>query len=305
MPPASQELSDDQVSPVPPAGGSRRDTALNTAGPAIEVVTGDGGPGPYARAWADIRDGFEDWRLWLMLGWQDIRQRYRRTLIGPFWLTISLGFLVGMLGTLYGVLFGRPLEIYIPHVALGFIAWQFIASSVTDGCNGFIGSESFLKQVQVPFTSHIYRTVWRNLIIMAHNFVVYLVVAAVFGIWAGFASLLIIPGLVLTAATAAWVGLLFGLVCARFRDVPNIVASVIRIGFFLTPIIWIPDMVPKRAILVELNPFYHYVEVIRAPLLGTVPSLKTWLVVVALTVVGWAITYLFFARYRQRIPYWL
>ena len=151
----------------------------------------------------------------------------------------------------------------------------------------------------------VYRKVWAEFIILAHNSAVYVVVAVVFAIWPGAAGLLVLPGLVLIALNAIWVGLLFGMVGARFRDVPQIVTSLMRVAFFLTPVIWKPEMLGARVGLVDLNPFYHFIELLRAPLQGQVPAALTWAVVVGVTIAGWLVTYLFFRRFRHRIPYWV
>ena len=118
-------------------------------------------------------------------------------------------------------------------------------------------------------------------------------------------ALLVLPGLVLVAANAVWVGLLLGMVCARFRDVPQIVTSLLRPVFFLTPIIWKPELLGKRMGFVDMNPFFHFIELVRAPLLGQVPAPLTWTVVLAITAGGWLVTFLFFRRFRSRIPYWV
>ena len=240
-----------------------------------------------------------------MLGWQDIKLQYRRSLLGPFWLTLSMGTLVGALGFLYGALFGIAIDDYLPFLALGFVAWGLISGIASDGCMAFIGAENFIKQIKLPYSTFVYRVVWRNLIIFAHNFVIYIVVAIVFGIWPGATALLLLPGLALIVANGLWVCLLVGMVCARFRDVPEIVASVLRITFFMTPIIWKPEQLGKRIGLVDLNPFFHFIEMVRAPLLGQTPAALTWAVGLAMAGGGWLVTYLFWRRFRSRISYWV
>ena len=253
----------------------------------------------------DLVAGLRKWRLWGLMGWQDIRLRYRRSALGPFWLTLSMGVLVGTLGFLYSTLFKTDVADYLPFLALGFLAWGLISGIITDGCTAFINSERFIKQIKLPFSTFVYQMIWRNFIIFAHNFAVYIVVAIVFGIWAGSAALLLIPGILLIAATAVWIGLLFGMICARFRDVPQIVASVLQIAFFLTPIIWKPELLENRIVFVQINPFFHFVELVRAPLLGQAPTALTWVVALGVTVGGWLVTFLFFRRFRNRIPYWV
>ena len=284
------------------------DAGQEAAAEAFDATANSGtapAPSQTALALFDLVQGARAHHLWYLLGWQDIRQRYRRSVLGPFWLTLSMGALVGALGTLYGMLFKVEIAVYVPHLALGFIVWALISGVITDGCGVFISAESIIKQVGLPLSVHVYRLLWRNLLILFHNAAVFVVVAAIFGVWPGWAGLLALPGLVLLCLNGIWVGLLFGIISARFRDVPPIVASIVRICFFVTPIIWMPELVPQRAMVLEFNPFYHLVEVVRAPLLGELPGLSSWIAVLSMTIGGWVLAFAFFRRYRWRIAYWV
>ena len=262
-------------------------------------------PSQTALALFDLIQGVRARHLWYLLGLQDIRQRYRRSVLGPFWLTLSMGALVGALGLLYGMLFKVEISEYVPFLALGFIVWALISGVVTEGCRVFINAESIIKQVGLPLSVHVYRLLWRNLLILFHNGLVFVVVAAIFGVWPGWTGLLALPGLVLLCLNGIWVALLIGIVSARFRDVPPILGSIVRICFFVTPIIWMPELVPARAMVLEFNPFYHLLEVVRAPLLGEVPALSSWIAVLSMAAGGWVLTLAFFRRYRWRIAYWV
>ena len=157
----------------------------------------------------------------------------------------------------------------------------------------------------LPLSVHVYRAVWRNLIIFGHNILIFVVVAVIFSIRPGWVGLLALPGLALLCLNGVWAGLLLGLVSARFRDVPQIVASVVQVAFFLTPIIWKPELLPDCALVLDLNPFFHFVELVRAPLLGRAPGLGSWLTVLGITLGGWLVTLAMYRRYRWRVAYWL
>ena len=261
-------------------------------------------PSQTALALQDVVEGACAFRLWGMLGWQDIRQRYRRSTLGPFWLTISMGALVGGLGVLYAGLFRMDVADYLPFVAAGLIIWGLLSGLITEGCAAFIGAEGIIKQVNLPLSVHVYRVVWRNLIVFAHNVAIYVAAAVIFSIQPGWTGLLVLPGLALLCLNGVWMGLLLGLVSARFRDVPQIVASVVQVAFFLTPIIWKPELLPDRAFVLDLNPFFHLVELVRAPSLGQAPGLVSWLAAAGITLGGWLVTLLMYRRYRWRIAYW-
>ena len=253
----------------------------------------------------DLAEGVRAHHLWHLLAWQDIRRLYRRSVLGPFWLTVSMGALVGALGSLYGMLFEVESADYVPFLALGFIIWTLISGVITDGCKAFITAEGIIKHVGLPLSIHVYRLLWRHLIILFHNAAVFVVVAAVFAVWPGWTGLLALPGVVLLCLNGIWAGLLLGIVSARFRDVPPIVTSIVRICFFVTPIIWMPELLPARTLVLDANPFFHLVEVVRAPLLGQMPGLASWTAVLVMTAAGWLVTFVFFRRYRRRIAYWV
>ena len=253
----------------------------------------------------DVVEGARRWELWVAMGVQDLKRRYRRSILGPLWLTLSLAILVAAMSLLYGRLLNVPLDRYVPHLALGFIAWQFIQGVVSDSCNVFIRHKGWITNVRWPLSLFVYKMVLQNTLMMAHNALVYVGVAILFGIFAGLPGLLIIPGLALVFVNAVWVGLLFGAVCARFRDIPQIVQSIMRVAFFVTPVIWMPDQLGARSHLALYNPFTYFVELIRAPLLGQVPPVLTWMLALAVTAVGCLVTWLFFVRFRRRVAYWL
>lgn len=241
------------------------------------------------------------------LGWHDIRGRYRRSAIGPFWLTISMGVMIASIGLVFGQLFKTPMADYLPHLTLGLILWTFITGAINDGCSGFIDAEVMIKQLPIPLFVHILRAIWRNLLIFIHNIAIVPVVFFVLNKGIGIEAFLIIPGLILVSVCLSWIALLFALVCTRYRDVSQIVASVLQVAFHLTPIIWMPSLLPERmaGILLQLNPFYHLIELIRAPFLGAVPGLVSYLIVLGMIILGWGLTLIVFSKLRYRVAYWL
>src|SRR5712671_4388071 len=226
---------------------------------------------------ADLVHGFGQRELWLTLGWHDIRQRYRRSTVGPFWLTLSMGVMIGGLAYLYAGMFGQNIERYLPYVATGMIVFSLISSLATEGATVFIGSSQLILQLRAPLSIYVYQMVWRNLIIFAHNVSIYVLVLLFVKVDLGWNFFLAFIGLFLVLLNGVWIGLILGTISARFRDVPPIVASVMQIVFFLTPIFWLPEAVSSRAWLVHLNPFYYMVEVVRMPMLGMTPSPSIWL----------------------------
>jgi ABC-type polysaccharide/polyol phosphate export permease len=262
---------------------------------------------PSARqlALTDLRQGIAAIHIWPMLGWQEVRQRYRRSVLGPFWLTISTGVLVGAMGPLYGRLFDLDIRTYFPYLGVSYVLWAWIATAINEACNGFIGAESYIKQVKLPLSVHMLRVAWKNLVVFFHNLLV-IALVMLYARPALDATVLLVPfGVVALAVNTFVYGMMLGMVCARFRDVPLIIANLVQVAFFLTPVLWKPGMLGRHAWAVEINPFFHFMEVIRAPLLGEPTPVSSWIAVALITAVGVALMVAVFARFRARIAYWV
>lgn len=258
-----------------------------------------------SKAVADIVLGILQYKIWTMLGWQDIKQRYRRSVLGPLWLTIGTGVLVAGMGPLYGLLLGQPIFEYLPFVAVSLVTWNLISGITIDACQVFIAAEGHIKQTRLPLSLYVYRVIWRNIIIFWHNLVILMVINLFIPFPVNTSTLLVLVGLILLIMNSVWMGFMLGMLCARFRDIPQIVISMLQIAFFLTPIFWKPEMLGPREWIAQINPLFHLVEIIRGPLLGNGASMLSWSAVVGLTIIGMATTLLLFTRYRARIAYWL
>jgi lipopolysaccharide transport system permease protein len=253
----------------------------------------------------DLVDGTKLWKLAWVLGWFDIRLRYRGSMLGPFWLTLSTAVMIGALGVLYSTLFKMELHDYLPYLAASQILWAFISTTVAEGCTCFTSVEAVVRSVRMPFSLHAMRSVVRNVVVLAHNLVVMLAVYWYFEIWPGWSLLLTIPALAIWLVNAFAVTLLLGAFCARFRDVSPIVGSIMQIMFFVSPIIWKPEQLGEAAVYLPFNPFYVLLDVMRAPMLGEVPSLIVWVSVCLYTLLLCAGTWALFTRARGRLAFWL
>ncbi len=259
----------------------------------------------YTLALRDLLGGVNKASIWNILGWQDIKQRYMRSVLGPFWLTISSAILVAALGVLYATLLGQSIEEFIPHVAGGLLVWTFLSTMILEGCTVFIASEGIIKQIRLPLTVHVCRMVWRNVIIFLHNAVILLCVLY-FVPEVDIAHLLTIPVAILVIAfNGIWIGIVLGVLCTRFRDIHQIITNFVQILFFLTPIFWKPELLQDRGWVANYNPAYHFIELVRSPLLGNGIPVFSWSVIMLLTVAGFILAYFMLARYRHRVAYWL
>jgi ABC-2 type transport system permease protein/lipopolysaccharide transport system permease protein len=261
--------------------------------------------GGFRLAVDDIATAIQLRPLWVRLGWNDILLRYRRSALGPFWLTASTMISIVALGIVYSQIFNMPVRELMPHVCVGLIVWSFISAIMLEAGDLFVGSEGYIKQIRLPYSLYAFRFVLSKAIIFVHDVPIYVALLLYFGIWPGAAVLFAIPGFVLLLVNGVMTSITLGVVSARFRDIPRIIASLTQIVFLITPIIWKPELLGPRGYLASANPFFHLIEMVRAPLLGSVPSMETVMVAILITAINGLVAMTLFSRYRNRIAYWV
>lgn len=257
-------------------------------------------------AFADLKDGLFLWRTWFLLAWQDIRLRYRRSSLGPFWISISMGVTIGMTGLLYGTLFRFRLDNYFPAFAAGMLIWSLISTLITEGSHIFAEAENFLKQMKLPYSLFIFRMAARNFIVFLHNIVIFIPIILIFHVPLHFCSLLSLWGLFLILFNGITLGFILAVIGTRYRDIAQVITSLTQVVFFLTPIIWVPAMLPEKyQFAIKLNPVAQFIEIVRSPLLGTLPSGYAIVTTFLISCTSAVIAFFLFMRFRARIAYWL
>lgn len=263
---------------------------------------------PTTLALYDIKDGLIKWRIWFLLAYQDIRLRYRRSILGPFWLTMSMAITVYSMGFLYGHLFHIDLWDYFPYLVAGMLAWSLISTNLNELTDTFITYENLLKEIKLPYTLHIQRIVIRNILIFFHNIIVMLPIYILFNKSANvnLNTLFLIPSLFLVYINAVFFGLLLAMIAARYRDISQLIKNLIQVVFFITPVMWKPEVLPvNKLFFVWGNPIYPFIEIVRAPLLGQLPSFSIMMSSLGITLLTIMFSFIIFTRYRSRIIYWL
>ncbi len=270
--------------------------------------------GRHGRTWAnDLRLAMEDihetvvgWRVWSFIAWNDISQRYRRSLIGPFWLTLSMGIFVAALGVLYSFLLHVEIHTYLPFLTAGFLLWSFISITITDSATALTSVEGYLKQTRLPKLGMVLRMVVRNVIILGHNFIIFILVAIIFRVSLNRYSLLVIPALLVNIWGGGALSVVLSILCTRFRDMQQILTNLMQVAFFVTPVLWDTQHVPdKLLLLAKINPLAAFMSIFRDALLGLPPSAYSWTMSIGASAATTAVALVFFARFRARIIYWL
>lgn len=253
----------------------------------------------------DFYIGLKEWRIWYLMATIDIKMRYKRSKLGQFWITISNAINILALSVIWSCLFKAPIKEYLPYITINFFLWAFLNGIILEGSQIFISSSRYMQQVPIKKSSFAYMNVFKNLIVFGHNLIVMAIVFALFQRNIGINVLFSIAGLVLILINAVWVSLFVGMICARFRDVQSIIASMLQIVFYVTPTMWrLENMSGKIVWISNFNPFNIFISIVRDGMFNSGPNLRYWASAIVITCVGYAITFYSFAKYRSRIVFW-
>lgn len=257
------------------------------------------------RGYDDLRRALANPRLIWLLAFRDIQARYRRSMLGPFWITISMtGTVLGM-SFVFSTIMNRGYDDYVPYLAVGMALWAMISGIVAEGANSLIQAAPMVKYTTQPLATHMFRHQLHQLIFFAHNIVPGFVLCLLLGKTdiAGIAASL--AGLLLTFIAVSSIGFFAALVSARFRDIPQIVTNLMQVFFFLTPIIWPLGAIGDRTYVLDFNPFYSMVTIVREPLLGVWPPAHAWFIVGAIAIFGWLAVAAVYERIFDRLSKWV
>jgi lipopolysaccharide transport system permease protein len=263
--------------------------------------------GYIASAFGDSVAGLRDFDRWFTLAWTDTSLRYRRTVLGPWWVTLSMGAMIGSVGLVFGTIFGTNLSAYMPFFATGIITWTLISSTILEGCAVFTQSAGLIKSTITPLITHVYRMMARQLIVFTHNLSLVALVWLIFRWPINLSILLVIPGIIIVVATLTGAVLTLGVLCTRFRDIQQIIGAALQLFFLLTPILWMPGSLrgKRTVIFMDFNPLYYLVDVVRGPILGHPPSLFELSMATGTALVALLIGYTMFGKFSHRIAFWL
>src|SRR3984885_3741864 len=253
----------------------------------------------------DITHGLHEAGLAAYLAWGDIRQRYVRTMLGPLWIVLSTGIWFSAMGFVMANLFNQSMAEYLPFMISGLLVWVLISTAIAEGTQVLISSAPLITSFSIPIFTHYIRFTLRTYIIFLHNAIILLIVFLIFPPPLTAATLLIIPGFLLDMLILTGLAIFLSLANLRYRDTSLAVGSALQILPFVTPIFWERGMLSKHRWIADINPFYHMVQIMRAPLLGQAPDFLSWAVTSLLALGSLALAFLVFVRSRHRIFFWL
>lgn len=241
------------------------------------------------------------------LGIQDVILRYKRSQIGPFWITLNLLILGSCLSFVFSIVLNKEPNLLVPHIFLGLIFWNFFTQTINEGCSAFTSNTSLLHQIKIPYLIMVIRVMIRNTFVLLHNLILLPIIFLIFDLQFGINTLLIIPNFIIVLIFLFFLVIFLAIINSRFRDFENIVSNLINVSFYLTPVFWSTSFLinDKFIFLLNLNPFYHMIELLRLPLLSEEVLFTHYLVLVVLIIFAFIFALTFFSKYKNRIIYWL
>lgn len=239
------------------------------------------------------------------MAWEDLRQRYRRTIFGFLWMTFSFMafilakfFIFSTMNTVGG-------EYFLVWLVIGYWAWSFISAVVTDGCNIFVNAKGWINGTALPLPIYAFQSIVRESISQGFTLAAAAAIVLWFGYPSGWTALAALATLPFFLFTALGVELLVGTLAAGARDLTQMLKTSMRVMYFVTPILWVPSGRPQLEWIAAWNPFTHYIALVRTPIMENVVPWHSWMVAISITSLIWMLALLVFGKYHKRIVYWL
>jgi ABC-type polysaccharide/polyol phosphate export permease len=295
---------------VPRSGSEGADTLMTVISP--NSWTGyaplDAGVGAqFQAAMSDLREGLRRWRSWSYLSVENVKNRYRRTVLGPWWLTLQMGIFVTGITIVFGHLLHTGLREFLPYVAVGYIVFALLVGLTSAAAGVFVVGSSTLKSTRQPLSNLVLRDVGVEFIHFGHNLVLYLVFVVAGLVPLTLKMLIALPVAGVIAVNGLFVGLWLGIGVARFRDVQPFINSILGVIIFFTPVFYQPNKLSSgiQIVVLSWNPFTYLIQAFRAPLIGA-PLLPSYYIGTAVfTVINVVLGLAVFTRARSRLPYWV
>jgi ABC-type polysaccharide/polyol phosphate export permease len=253
----------------------------------------------------DIKQALLCWRIIFYMAMSDLKARYKRTALGPLWITLGSAVGIGGLGFVWSEIMKIDRATFVPMLTVGLIFWQFIAGSITESTSLFYRQSALIRNLQLPISLYLFQQYCRNVLNLLHNLPVIIFVFLILGHSWNLNQLYVFPSFVLASLNLLWMMLLIGMVGARFRDLEQMIAMIFPLLMFFSPVFFKPSALGAMAKFIWLNPFSYLIEVVREPLLGNAPNIKVVFVCVLMAIIGWFFSLWMFNKKLHRIAFWV
>lgn len=245
------------------------------------------------------------YEIWLYIAYNDLKSRYRRTILGPFWLVLANGIMLAGMGIVWSVIFKFDLSEYFPKLVTSMLGWLYISNSINEAGSTFNQYYNVIQNLNISIYLHPLRSVSRNVIAFFHNLVIYFIVILIFKVPINIEMLLFIPMMSLVIINMFSITYIFGLIGSRVRDFPQALSAAMSVMIFVTPVLWDIEMLGRYKVIAYVNPLTHFINVLKMPLLGQLPSMISVLVIAVGAVLSFFLMIFLSRKYSDRIAYWI
>jgi len=253
----------------------------------------------------ELLHGIRHWRVWHLLGINDLRHRYARSKLGQLWLILSTAAMIAILTAVYSLLFNQRIQVLMPFLGVSLIMWNYLSQVLIECTSIFATQGNLYRNQKMNFSVSIYSVIYKHTIILAHSLVIIVVLVVALDVPVNWHLLQIVPAFGLTWIAMVWFGYVIAMICVRYRDIVQVITTWLTIIFFITPVMWKPDFLPgEYHLIIELNPLAQFLEILRSPFLGQPASSYAWLTTSAIALGGGLIALAVIGRYQRRIIFW-
>lgn len=248
-----------------------------------------------------------NYQRWSYPAFISLRTRFIRTTLGPFWETVSTAIFISFAGVLWAKIFNQDVRSFVPHLFTGMIVWKFYSGIINSGCSAYVENAAMIKSIKHDFLIHNFKNVTKDFLLFLCNLPLCIIVIFILGERINLNIFFFFINLPIIAITSVCLSYLLSLLCLRFRDFTYLISSLMQLIFFFTPIFFKPEQLGPKGIMYVVNPnfIYHYVEILRQPLLGNIPTFLNYFVTIFFTFFLLILSVLVYKKYNSRVAYWI
>ena len=242
------------------------------------------------------------------MAFNEVKIRYARTSIGPWWQTINMLVLSLVLSFVFTKVFSTPSEQYIPFLITGLIFWNFMQAVLIESSVCLIHSRNLILNTTNPIWTYPFKLVIKALIQFLHHIVLIPIVIYYFDISIGpMAILMFLIGIMVFTSILVLTSNILAILGSRLHDLEQVVTNIIQVLFYATPIIWMPSLLAGRMSFLEYNPFYHLINMLRIPVIGGDMQIWQNSLVFSIALLSFLIlfNYYVYRRYSKMVSYWV
>ncbi|EKF6289094.1 ABC transporter permease [Vibrio cholerae] len=251
----------------------------------------------------DLKESLKERQLWTTLAWIELKRGFSGTKLGVLWRPTS-ALIVGLsLGNVYSIILNKSTSDYIPYVVAGLVVWSLISQLITEGGKLFLANGPQIKEMPISYTSYIAKYLTRNIISFLLSSLAVILVLVYYNQLSRIEPIAFIFGTLMVVINGIWVSILFGIATIYIRDITELISNFMRLVFFITPVLWSPDMASSKGQIVKYNPLYYYLDVIRSPMIGHEVDIYSYYIIATITIVGLIVSVIVYSKYRDKISF--